>query len=77
MKNKAASLYPVIKTWLHCTFNLCYLIWGEDIYLKKKRFLMQEKRSDLKRVLRSLESFQNYSCRGEKYGGMSGVNTIK
>lgn len=45
MKNEAASLYPVIKTLLHCTFNLCYLIWGEDIYLKKKRFLMQEKRS--------------------------------
>lgn len=38
---------------------------------------MQEKRSDLKRVLRSLESFQNYSWRGEKNGGMSGVNTIK
>lgn len=36
MKNEAASLYPVIKTWLHCTFNLCYLIWGEDIDLKKK-----------------------------------------
>lgn len=38
---------------------------------------MQEKRSDLKRVLRSLESFQNYYWRGEKNGGMSGVNTIK
>lgn len=38
---------------------------------------MQEKRSDLKRALRSLESFQNYSWRGEKNGGMSGVNTIK
>lgn len=38
MKNEVVSLYLVIKIWLYCIFILCYLIWGEDIYFKKKDF---------------------------------------
>lgn len=78
MKNKAASLYPVKKTWLHCTFNLCYLIWGEDIYLKKKKIPNARKTKRLEESFKVFRVISKLLLEGrKKMGACQEFNTIK